>query len=307
MPFTLKKFDAIKNKKIQLFMLQELGYKPRPANRLIARSRVFDSKHVPYEINELIREDSIYIALFEGHTRGLRPLHIFKDFAIFDKPSNLMIHPISKNTPYSLLDEIRYHLGENANQAHRIDAETSGLVLVGKNEKVTNKLATMFEMKEYQKAYLAIVEGKLEEEHTINTNLKKEGKAIGVRMATCNNDEGKESITKVKPVKYNEEKDITLVEVTPITGRQHQIRVHLYSIGHKILGDPIYGIDDNIAEDYLNKNLSPEDRIKATKSHRLWLQANYLEFSYDKVIYKIYSKNKDIYDEFSSIKKLTHN
>ena len=126
-------------------------------------------------------------------------------------------------------------------------------------------------------------------------------------MATCNNDEGKESITKVKPVKYNEEKDITLVEVTPITGRQHQIRVHLYSIGHKILGDPIYGIDDNIAEDYLNKNLSPEDRIKATKSHRLWLQANYLEFSYDKVIYKIYSKNKDIYDEFSSIKKLTHN
>ncbi len=302
MPFILKKFDAIKNKKIQLFMLQDLGYKARSANRLIARSRVFDSQHVPYKINELIKEDIVYIALFEGHTRGLRPLHIFKDFAIFDKPSNLMIHPISKTTAYSLLDEIRYHLGDNANQAHRIDAETSGLVLVGKNEKVTNKLATMFEMKEYKKSYLAIVEGKIEKEHTINENLKKEGKAIGVRMATCSKDEGKESITMVKPLKYNEKKDITLVEVTPITGRQHQIRVHLYSIGHKILGDPIYGINDDIAEDYLNKKLSDEDRIKASKSHRLWLQANYLEFTYDKVIYKIYSKNKDIYTEFSSLR-----
>lgn len=302
MPFTLKKFDAIKNKKIQIFMLQDLGYKPRPANRLISRSRVFDSNHVPYKINELIREDSIYIALFEGVSRGLKPLHIFKDFAIFDKPSNLMIHPISKNTPYSLLDEIRYHLGENANQAHRIDAETSGLVLVGKNEKVTNKLATMFENKEYKKSYLAIVEGKIEKEQTIDKNLKKEGKAIGVRMTTCEKDEGKESITHIKPLKYNEKKDITLVEVTPITGRQHQIRVHLYSIGHKILGDPIYGIDDDIAEDYLNKKLSDEDRIKASKSHRLWLQANYLEFTYDKVIYKIYSKNKDIYNEFSSLR-----
>eukprot|EP01155_Anaeramoeba_flamelloides_P017671 Anaeramoba_flamelloidesa567996_34.p2 GENE.a567996_34~~a567996_34.p2 ORF type:complete len:173 (+),score=14.44 a567996_34:83-601(+) len=172
-------------------MLQDLGYKPRPANRLIAKSRVFDSKHVPYELNELIKEDNIYIALFEGHTRGLRPLHIFKDFAIFDKPSNLMIHPISKNTPYSLLDEIRYHLGEKANQAHRIDAETSGLVLVGKNEKVTKKLATMFEDKEYKKSYLAIVEGKVEKEELIDKNLKKEGKAIGVRMATCSKDEGK--------------------------------------------------------------------------------------------------------------------
>lgn len=282
-------------------MLQELGYKPRPANRLIARSRVFDSNHVPYEINELIREDSIYIALFEGHTRGLRPLIVFNDFALFDKPSNLMIHPISKNTPYSLLDEIRYHLGESANQAHRIDAETSGLVLVGRNEKVANTLATMFEKKEYKKSYLAIVEGKIKKEQTINKNLKKEGKAIGVRMATCCEDEGKESITHVKLLKYNKKRDLSLVEVTPITGRQHQIRVHLYSIGHKILGDPIYGVDDETAENYLNKNLSDEKRIKTSKSYRLWLQANYLEFDYKGVIYKIYSKNSDIYNEFFSL------
>ena len=61
-------------------------------------------------------------------------------------------------------------------------------------------------------------------------------------MKTCQKEEGgKESITIIKPIKYNKEKDLTLIEAIPLTGRQHQIRVHLHSIGHTILGDPIYG------------------------------------------------------------------
>ena len=300
MPFILKKFSVAKGKKIQLALIQDLALSPKITHRMLSRQRVFNSNNIAYNISEDISEEFIYMAVFEGHTRGLKPLVTFEDFAIFDKPSSLMIHPISKNTKYSLLDEIRYHFGEKANQAHRIDAETSGLVLVGKNVKVTNALATMFEKKEYKKSYLAIVKGKIEKEQTIDKNLKKEGKKIGVRMATCENDEGKESITKIKPMRYNEKKDITLIEVIPITGRQHQIRVHLNSIGHTILGDPIYGIDDQIAEDYLNKDLSLEDRKEASGSFRLWLQANYLEFFYKDVLYKIFSKNQDIYKEFDT-------
>ena len=175
MPFILKKFSVKKGKKIQLALMQDLGFKPREANRLLARGRVFNTKNQAYKISETIVDDFLYIALFEGHTRGLKPLLVFEDFAIFDKPSNLMIHPISKNTEYSLLDEIRYHLGERANQAHRIDAETSGLVLVGLNDKVTNALATMFEKKEYKKSYLAIVRGEVKKALTIDKNLKKGG------------------------------------------------------------------------------------------------------------------------------------
>ncbi|QKF80631.1 RluA family pseudouridine synthase [Halarcobacter ebronensis] len=300
MPFILKKFIVQKGKKIQLVLMQDLGLNPRQSNRLISRGRVFNSKNQSYEMSEIVSEESLYIALFEGHTRGLKPLLIFEDFAIFDKPSNLMIHPISKSTEYSLLDEIRYHLGEKANQAHRIDAETSGLVLVGLNDKVTNALATMFEKKEYKKSYLAIVRGKIQEELTVDKNLKKEGEAIGVRMTTCQKNEGKSSITYIKPLKYNKNRDLTLLEVIPITGRQHQIRVHLDSIGHTILGDPIYGIDDETAEEYLTKTLSEEQRFATSGSNRLWLQANYLEFTYKSVIYKIYSKNKDIYKEFNA-------
>ncbi len=299
MPFILKKFPVTKGKKIQISLLQDLTLKPKISSRMLSKSRVFNSNKRPYKISQIIEEDYIYMAVFEGYSRGLKPLVTFKDFAIFDKPSGLMIHPISKDTKYSLLDEIRFHFGEKANQAHRIDAETSGLVLVGKNNKTTNALATMFEKKEYKKSYIAIVKGKLKKEVIIDKNLKKEGKAIGVRMTTCSKEEGKESITKIRPLKYNEKKDITLVEVNPITGRQHQIRIHLHSIGHTILGDPIYGVKDEIAEDYLNKTLKEEKRLKESGSFRLWLQANYLEFSYQKINYKIYSKNKDIYKYFN--------
>ncbi|HAC70262.1 MAG TPA: RNA pseudouridine synthase, partial [Arcobacter skirrowii] len=78
---------------------------------------------------------------------------------------------------------------------------------------------------------------------------------------------------------------------------QHQIRVHLHSIGHTILGDPIYGVDDENAENYLNKTLSKEDRFKITGSSRLWLHANHLEFPYKGVTYKIYSKNQEILEQ----------
>ncbi|RXK12737.1 RNA pseudouridine synthase [Halarcobacter mediterraneus] len=299
MPFILKKFPVTKGKKIQIALLQDLTLKPKISSRMLSKSRVFNSNKIPYKISQIIEEDYIYMAVFEGYSRGLKPLVTFKDFAIFDKPSGLMIHPISKDTKYSLLDEIRFHFGEKANQAHRIDAETSGLVLVGKNNKTTNALATMFEKKEYKKSYIAIVKGNLKKEIIIDKNLKKEGKAIGVRMTTCSKEEGKESITKIRPLRYNEKKDITLVEVNPITGRQHQIRIHLHSIGHTILGDPIYGVKDKVAEDYLNKTLKEEERLEESGSFRLWLQANYLEFIYQKINYKIYSKNKDIYKYFN--------
>lgn len=298
MAFTLKKYKAIKDKKIQLFLIKDLGLDPKLGQRLTSKGRIFDENMNTINTGDIIPTEHIFIAVFEGQTRGLKPLLEFKDFAIFDKPTNLMVHPISKNTPYSLLDEIRYHFGENANLIHRIDAETSGLVIVGKNKKSEIDLKDMFQEKKYHKSYLAIVQGEIKEEITINKGLDREGLLIGVRMKAC--DEGKESITIIKPKNYNKERNLTLVEAIPLTGRQHQIRVHLHHIGHTILGDPIYGVDDENAENYLNKTLSQEDRFKVTKSNRLWLHANYLEFTYKNITYKIFSKNDEIFREFKS-------
>jgi 23S rRNA pseudouridine1911/1915/1917 synthase len=296
LPFTLKKHKAIIGKKIQIFLIHELGYDPKIGQRLTSKGRIFDENMNTINTGETIPTEYIYIAVFEGMSRGLKPLIEFSDFAIFDKPTNLMVHPISKSTPYSLLDEIRFHFGEDANLIHRIDAETSGLVIVGKNKKSEIALKEMFQEKKYHKSYLAIAQGHIKEEITIDKGLDREGLVIGVRMKVC--DDGKESVTIIKPIKYNKEKDLTLIEAIPLTGRQHQIRVHLHSIGHTILGDPIYGVDDENAENYLNKTLSLEDRFEVTKSSRLWLHANYLEFTFKDITYKIFSKNRDLYGEF---------
>jgi 23S rRNA pseudouridine1911/1915/1917 synthase len=296
LPFTLKKYKAIKDKKIQIFLIHELGLDPKIGQRLTSKGRIFDENMNTINTGETIPTEYIYIAVFEGISRGLKPLIEFSDFAIFDKPTNLMVHPISKSTPYSLLDEIRFHFGEDANLIHRIDAETSGLVIVGKNKKSEIALKEMFQEKKYHKSYLAIAQGHIKEEITIDKGLDREGLVIGVRMKVC--DDGKESVTIIKPIKYNKEKDLTLIEAIPLTGRQHQIRVHLHSIGHTILGDPIYGVDDENAENYLNKTLSLEDRFTVTKSSRLWLHANYLEFTFKDITYKIFSKNRDLYGEF---------
>lgn len=299
MPFVLKKFKAIKDKKIQIFLTHYLNYSPKIAQKLVSKGRVFRTDMSSFNPSDTIDCEEIFIGLFEGQSRGLKPLLEFNNFAIFDKPTNLMVHPISKHTAYSLLDEIRFHFGEDANLIHRIDAETSGLVIIGKNKKSEIELKDMFQEKKYHKSYLAIVRGKIEKELTINKPLDKEGLLIGVKMKVCSKEEGgKESITIIKPLEYNFEKNLTLIEAIPLTGRQHQIRVHLHHIGHTILGDPIYGIDDENAENYLNKTLKHEDRFNLSGSSRLWLHANYLEFSYENVTYKIFSKNNEIFREF---------
>lgn len=289
MPFILKKFPAVKGEKIQQFLIDHAGFTISNAQKMISKARVFDDQNNIFQINQKIKCEYIQVAMFEGQTRELKPILNTNDFAIFDKPSGVMVHPTSRHTEYTLLDEIRYHFGESANLAHRIDQETSGIVLVTKNKYSDIILKEMFENKEYQKRYLAIVEGKVSKSIEIDKALKKDPNSmIGVKM--CVADDGKESFTTIKPLTYDVVKDQTLIEAMPVTGRQHQIRVHLHSIGHRIVGDPVYGIDEKYCDLYLRKKLDEDLRIKLTGYDRLLLQANNLEFSYNNYNYKVYSK-----------------
>ena len=133
LPFILKRFKTIAGQKVQNFLQNEVGLSISQSQKLLAKGRVFDENHQKLQNGQLLKCKYINVALFEGHTRGLNPIFTTKDFAIFDKPSGIMVHPISRDTKYTLLDEIRYHFGEKANLAHRIDLETSGLVLVTRN------------------------------------------------------------------------------------------------------------------------------------------------------------------------------
>jgi len=101
---------------------------------------------------------------------------------------------------------------------------------------------------------------------------------------------GKESSTLIRPLAYNKAKNQTLVEAIPYTGRQHQIRVHLDSIGHRIVGDPIYGLDENFVDDFLNDKIENSERVKVTGASRLMLHAYYLEFNFLDTTYVFCSK-----------------
>lgn len=299
MPYIKKEFKTIKGKKIEEFLTHDIPIDSKLLLTLLEKGKITDENNSRLQKNQTIKSNFIYIIIFEAQTKGLKPIFDSFHFAIFDKPSGIMVHPSSHQLNiYTLLDEIKYLFGDKGSLVHRIDAETSGLVLVAKNAFSDMILKNMFEEKLYTKKYKALVEGEIKKELEINTPITNDTGLIKIKMKT--DIKGKESTTIIKPISYDQKTNQTLVEAIPLTGRQHQIRVHLYSQGHRILGDPIYGIDDENAENYLNKTLSEEDRFEVTNSNRLWLHANYLEFTYKDVIYKIFSKNQDIFKEFSS-------
>ena len=295
MPFVLKKFPAIVGEKIQHFLVNKAGLSKPMSQKLLAKNRVFDDNNQILKNGQKISGEFVQVAVFEGSTRGLKPIFEVDDFAVFDKPSGVMVHPTRKETQYCLLDEVRYHFGDEASLAHRIDAETSGLVLVAKNKESSSVLKTMFEKRQYDKQYLALVTAKITSDITINNPISKADSDIRVKMS-CDNPAGKQSKTHILPLEYNETDQTTLVKAIPVTGRQHQIRVHLDLVGHHIVGDPIYGVNEVVANSYLCKTLSVEDRVKLTGAKRLMLHAHKLSFIYKDEEYSITSKFDKFYE-----------
>jgi 23S rRNA pseudouridine1911/1915/1917 synthase len=289
LPYIKKEFKTIKGKKIEEFLTSYIPIDPKLTLSLLEKGKIIDKNNKRLQKNQILKSNFIYIVVFEPQTKGLKPIFDSFHFAIFDKPSGIMVHPSSHQLNiYTLLDEIKYHFGEKASLVHRIDTETSGLVLVAKNAFSDMFLKNMFEEKLYKKSYKAIVIGEIKEELKINKPITNDTGLIKLKMKT--DISGKESITLVKPISYDKNQNQTLIEAIPLTGRQHQIRVHLDSIGHKIIGDTLYGVSEEFANEFLTNKISKEKRIEVTKASRLMLQANSLEFNFLDITYKFSSK-----------------
>lgn len=290
MPYILKRFDVISGEKIDDFLVQTVNLNPSLAMKLLQKGRIIDDKKRRLQKGFVLKSGYIEVSIYEAITKGLKPILHTEHFVIFDKPSGLLVHPSARSSDYTLLDEIRFQFGDEASLVHRIDAETSGLVLVSKNKYAHFVLSSMFEEKKFIKKYQALVEGKIKEEILIDKKISNSTGLINIKMKTS--DDGKESSTLIKPIFYNNIKKQTLVEATPYTGRQHQIRVHLNSIGHKIVGDTIYGLDEVLVDRILKKELSFDERVKITGEKRLMLHAYYLEFEFLGKVYKFCSKQE---------------
>ncbi|MAC83688.1 MAG: RNA pseudouridine synthase [Arcobacter sp.] len=288
MPYILKKFDVKDKKLIDDFLIEDARLSLKLSQSLLAKGKVLDDKNRRLQKNQTVKSGFIQVNIFEAITKGLKPLFQTEHFAIFDKPSGLLVHPVSINNEYTLLDEIKYHFKDDASLVHRIDKETSGLILVAKNRFSEMILKEKFENREFKKTYKAIVQGEIKNDIEINTPITKDTGLIKIKMKTDEN--GKESTTFIKPISYDKSKNQTLVQAIPITGRQHQIRVHLDSINHSIIGDPIYGLEEEIANKILGKKVSQEERITLSGDKRLLLHAYSLEFEYLNTQYRFCSK-----------------
>lgn len=274
----MKKMFAPKKQKAFLYLIQELDYTQKEAQRLIAKGRLF-VEGVPMTRTAGEIEGEFEFIYFEPMTKGLVPHAVFDQFVLFDKPSGVLIHPQNRNTPYSLIDELKYQFGRDANIAHRIDQETSGLVLCARNKESEREIKMMFQERDMKKKYLAMVHGEFKNSMSVEAPLlRAEDESAIVRMVVKVHETGKASKTDFVPIKYFPHADMTLVECSPYTGRQHQIRVHLFHVKHPIVGDPIYGQSEENIVRFLDKELSDTQRVELSGATRLLLHANELEF-----------------------------
>lgn len=223
-------------------------------NILVNDVKVKDS----YKVKE---NDYITIEALEETTDILPeniPLDIYyedDDLIVVNKPSGMVVHPAPGNYTGTLVNALIYHTNNlskvNTNIrpgiVHRIDADTSGLLLVAKNDKSHNILAEAIQKKEVVREYIALVEGIImEDTATIDAPIGRDKKDR--KKMTVTSENSKDAVTHIRVLERY--KDSTLIRCKLETGRTHQIRVHLSYIGHPVVNDPVYGHKKLIDKDF---------------------------------------------------------
>ena len=251
---TIKKFQISDSEgvRVDVFLSTQLNLTRSHIKKLCDDGNVKIGEK-PIKASKVVKNgDEIEVSLPENKNLDLEPkdmpLNIIyqdQDVAVIDKPQGLTVHAGSGTNGDTLVNALLYHLdnlsGINGvirpGIVHRIDKNTSGLLVVAKNDKAHLSLAKQLEDKTCHRVYLALLEGVVKEDNgTIHTFIDRSQKDR-TKMAVSKS--GREAITDFKVVKRFSQH--TLCEFSLKTGRTHQIRVHAKHIGHPVVGDKEYG------------------------------------------------------------------
>lgn len=197
-----------------------------------------------------------------------------EDFLVINKPAGLVCHPTKGDEYSSLISRVRLYLGVDStpHMINRLDRETSGIVIVAKHLDAAVHLRKLWESREVEKEYFAIVHGEVRRGKT--TIAKPLGKdlrsAVAIKDTVVAGGTPAETHAFLLRSIEHESGPLSVLRVVLLTGRKHQIRIHLAHIGHPIVGDKLYGGDENIYLAFVNESLTQQQRrLLITENHAL--------------------------------------
>lgn len=231
--------DEIPREKIKDFIKASLikvnNEKVKPSTKLKMGDEIFIDESL-FEVPEILPEDIPLDIVYENN-----------DYAVINKQKNLIVHPAGSIVTGTLVNALLFiygyeglsHIGgeDRPGIVHRLDKDTTGLMVIAKNNESYRYLKELFETRQVRKEYLAIVFGNFDKKSGKIENFMDRDPHNRRKMAV--RPTGRKAISEYEVI--SEVEGFSLVKVHIITGRTHQIRVHMTDINHPLLGDPVYG------------------------------------------------------------------